>query len=299
MIVGRGRGYTVLMRPIPPLTVALLLPLAACSRAVNLLQPDAPAFRGEYGRAPAAAADLGRPDRLRVVSFNIKWGREIDAAIAMLRSLPLAGADVIALQEMDSAGVDSIARALRMNYAYFPSSRHPTVGYGYFGPAVLSPWPIERSWKVMLPGRSLSRRQQRTATGVVLRIGPTRVRAYSLHLEHPAQMLEETRRRQALAVLADAAGADPGEPVVIAGDFNSRETAAYVALSGWQWATRGIGPTVGGLFAFDHILACGLAAESPTRVGRAPDPNNASDHLPVWADLVFTASCLAPPHGAR
>jgi endonuclease/exonuclease/phosphatase family metal-dependent hydrolase len=271
----------------PAVAVALLL--AGCTHTINLVHREGPAFHGTYAaaRTPGPA-----PERLRVVSFNLRWGREVGAAIATLRQPSLAGADLIALQEMDSAGVDSIARALGLNYAFFPAARHPSVGFGYFGPAILTPWPIERSWKVILPGRSFSRRQQRTATGAIVLVGSTRVRVYSLHLEHPAQMFEESRRIQARAVLRDAEGWR--EPVIMAGDFNSRSTAGFVALHGWRWPTERIGPTVAGLFTFDHILACGVAPDSANRAGRADDPDNASDHLPVWADLIMAAPAAAP-----
>lgn len=62
---------------------------------------------------------------LRIVSFNIKFGRRIDAAIEVLGTGNLRGADVLALQEMDEVGVERIARALKLNYVYYPGSIHP------------------------------------------------------------------------------------------------------------------------------------------------------------------------------
>ena len=84
------------------------------------------------------------------MSFNIRHAQEIDRAIGVLQGDSLRGADVIALQEMDDAGVERIARALALDYAYYPASVHPANGK-YLRPAVLSRWPIERSWKVLLP----------------------------------------------------------------------------------------------------------------------------------------------------
>ncbi|MEO6058165.1 MAG: hypothetical protein ABIQ49_15180 [Gemmatimonadales bacterium] len=42
--------------------------------------------------------------------------------------------------------LDRIARALDLNYVYYPGAIHPTE-HQYFGPADLSPWPIVRSWR--------------------------------------------------------------------------------------------------------------------------------------------------------
>ncbi len=52
---------------------------------------------------------------------------------------------------MDEQGVSQIARWLGLNYAYYPSVIYPATGR-YYGPAILSPWPIERSWKVVIAG---------------------------------------------------------------------------------------------------------------------------------------------------
>lgn len=107
-----------------------------CARSVNLLNPDTPRFVGEYA-TPVVATQTPGGATLRVVTFNIKASREIDRSITLLESDSLRGADVVALQEMNAEGVDRIARALRLNYVYYPSLIHP-VNEDYFGPAILS-----------------------------------------------------------------------------------------------------------------------------------------------------------------
>jgi endonuclease/exonuclease/phosphatase family metal-dependent hydrolase len=120
--------------------------VVGCARTINLLDPAVPRFSGEYA---SLATDLSaRP--VRIVTFNIKLARRIDRAIEMLRSDSLRDADIVALEEMDDTGVDRIAGALGLNYVYYPGSIHPT-DHNYFGPAVLSRWPIERSWKLLVP----------------------------------------------------------------------------------------------------------------------------------------------------
>ena len=163
--------------------------LAGCATMTNLTNPLGPRFEGSYG-TPFPYGAAGGP--VRVVSFNIKFAREIDSAIAVLQGDSLRGADIVALQEMDDRGVERIARTFRLNYAYYPASIHPSNGR-YFGPAVLSRWPIERSWKVLLPHPGWTRGQRRTATAAVVLVQGTPVLVYAVHLETPVQISDAER----------------------------------------------------------------------------------------------------------
>ena len=256
------------------------LSATACGRAVNLLNSDGPRFLGSYAPAQPPAEPATRP--IRVVTFNIQESREIDSAIVVLRGDSLRGADVVALQEMDERGVDRIARALKLNYAYYPAVIHPKT-HGYYGPAVLTPWPIERSWKVMLPHESWGRKQRRTATAAVVRIHDLPVAVYAVHLETMVKMSDPRRTEQAMAVTGDAKRYHG--PVVILGDFNDPAMAARMRGQGFTWATEWVGPTHMGLFTLDHIMTRGLTPVTPTSVGVVQDNRKASDHHPVWAVL--------------
>jgi endonuclease/exonuclease/phosphatase family metal-dependent hydrolase len=251
--------------------------LASCAPITNLLGPAGPRFEGHY--APPAPLVSSPHFPIRVVTFNIKYAREIGRAIKVLQGDSLRGADVLTLQEMDESGVDRIARALGCNYAYYPASIHPVSG-NYFGPAVLSRWPIERSWKVLLPHGGWIRGQRRTATAAILRIRDTRLLVYALHLETPVQISESERRDQAMAVITNAA--DYQGPVVIAGDFNSEGIGAVLRGEGYSWLTKRIGPTVS-WFSWDHIFVRGLSPTTPASAGVIHDVRGASDHHPVWA----------------
>src|SRR5438105_15169967 len=101
-------------------SLVLLLPLAlACAPARNYPDPAGPRFAGQFAGQP-------RPRAIRVVSFNVKYGRNVTGAAALLGGdVRLQGADVIALQEMDEAGVSCLARTLGLNYVYYPASVHP------------------------------------------------------------------------------------------------------------------------------------------------------------------------------
>lgn len=275
----------------PALILAALLVggalLPGCARTTNLLSLDGPRFEGRYA-APAPALRPGAP--FRVVTYNIRFAREIERAVAVLQSDSLRGADVIALQEMDEVGVERIARALGMNYAYYPASIHPANG-SYFGPAVLSRWPIERSWKLLLPHAGWSRGQRRTATAALVRTAGAPLLVYAVHLETPVQISDAERRDQIDAVVRDAER--HRGPVVIAGDFNSQGMGTQLEREGFTWPTERVGPTVA-WFSWDHIFTRGLAAPRPPSAGVVTDAREASDHRPVWAVVTTVKDASSP-----
>jgi endonuclease/exonuclease/phosphatase family metal-dependent hydrolase len=261
------------------LGVGTAVAIAACAQATNLLNPTTPAFSGEYApRIP----DTSITSSIRIVAFNIKLARRINRAVEVLRSDSLRDADILALEEMDDSGVDRIARALRLNYVYYPGSIHPT-DHRYFGPAILSRWPIERSWKLFLPHKSRLRHQQRTATVAELRLRGRRIRVYAVHLETPFRFSDAARRDQVTTILADAAAFDG--PVVIAGDFNSYAIGWFLMRHGYRWLTARLDPTIS-IFSWDHIFVRHLARSRPPSAGVVRQVHGASDHRPVWAVVV-------------
>lgn len=253
--------------------------MAGCAQAINLPHPETPRFSGDY--APAEP-DTAAAAPIRIVTFNIKLARRIDRAIEVLQGDSLRGADILALEEMDETGTDRIARALRLNYIYYPGAIHPTE-HTYFGTAVLSRWPIERSWKVLLPHRTGIRGLLRTATAAELRLRGRRIRVYAVHLSTPFRLSDAARDDQARTVLSDAEGFDG--PVVIAGDFNSYGVGPILVRHGYRWLTRRLDPTIS-IFSWDHIFVRGLSPARPPSAGVVRQVHGASDHRPVWAVVV-------------
>lgn len=255
--------------------IALTL-IAGCANVTNFNDPKGPGLYVNYAPPRTQA-----PDSLRVVTFNIKYAKEIDKAIEVLRHTPeLQNADVIALQEMDDKGTDQIARALHMNAVYYAASMHP-VSQKPFGPAILTRWPVERGWKLILPHQTHIRSQKRVAACAIVHIGGRDVRIYSLHLEAPFRVRERKRREQAVAVIEDAKNWTG--PVVIAGDLNDSLLDDLFEKAGYEWGTKGMGPTVGPL-EFDHVFAKDLG---PVLRSGKSDAKGASDHRPVWAVFRF------------
>ena len=260
------------------LAVGLAVLAAGCGTASNYLDPHGPRYAGEHAGPLPAGADV------RVVTFNIEHARRIPEAIAILREhAPLRAADVLALQEMDAPGTEAIARDLGLNYVYYPASRGPGDERD-MGEALLTPWPIEESWKVALPHVTRVLHRSRAAVAARIRIGGRALVAYSVHFGSPWGMGPGRRREQAEAVLADAVNRP--DPVVIAGDFNSKGVSRVFEAAGFSWATRDVGRTAGP-FAFDHVVARGLAPVGDPAAGVVREAREASDHRPVWAVLSF------------
>jgi endonuclease/exonuclease/phosphatase (EEP) superfamily protein YafD len=271
-------GVAARFRRTRGLVVAACLALGAgCAPAVNLPDPSSPRFLGSYASFPGDTSAAP----IRIVAFNVKLGRRINRAIEVLQSDSLRGADVITLEEMTDVAAEQIARALHLNYVYYPSFIHPT-DHTYFGPAVLSRWPIVRSRKLFLPHRSRTRGQIRTATvaDVVIRGDTTRV--YGVHLETPAGASDLTQADQARALIADAASFDG--PVIIGGDFNSYGVGVVFTHAGYRWLTKYLEHTIS-YFAWDHIFVRGLEPlrSDYSSAGVVRQVHGASDHHPVWA----------------
>ena len=263
----------------------LLLPVVAalatgCRTGLNYAHPEAPRYAGG---APSAARPARAADTLRVVTFNIELGSQIDSALVVLRTDPAArGADIVLLQEMDEPGTARVAAALGMAYVYYPGSLRSSTRRD-FGNAVLSRWPIVADAKLVLPHTGRLARTERTATAATIRVGEVPVRMYSAHLGTLLQVGGGGRRDQLRAILTDAA-AHPR--VILAGDMNSGAVGRLAREQGYTWPTeKGPRTTKGG--RFDHVFVRGLALPDSAAAGTILDPHHASDHRPVWAVVIL------------
>ncbi len=265
------------------LTLVLTLGLGACRTAQPYLAPDGPIYTGSFPPGTALApAQSAESFRLRVVTFNIEYALRVERALAGLRDNPsLRDADIVALQEMDEAGTRAIASGLGVSYAYCPASVHPKYRRDV-GNAILSPWPLREATKVALPHRSRILGQARVAIRATVSVAGRPIRVYSLHLGSPLGASPGQRRDQIDVVLRDAE--DSPDPVVIAGDFNSKGLGDRLVARGYDWPTRNAGSSTRG-FSFDHVFTRGLRL-TEVRAGVAREVKDASDHRPVWVEIV-------------
>lgn len=236
-----------------------------------------PRFIGDHSRS-------GRPvaGALRIVTFNIKFARYVDRALRLFeKSQVLQDLDILALQEMDEAGVEKIAKRLGLNYVYYPAVVHSAHGKN-FGNALLSPWRILEDRKIFLPHSGQIEKMQRIAIGATFKIGKQKVRAYSLHLGTALEILPRQRKHQVEAVLVDAEKFSG--PIVMVGDMNARGIGRFLEGKGYFWATKSVRRTIS-LFAWDHIFIRNFEGSPRGEVGVVEDNRQASDHKPVWMVL--------------
>lgn len=251
--------------------------------------PDGPVYAGQF------AQEAPPPDAtLTVATYNINFGLAVPQAIAAFQSIePLQRASIILLQEMDEHGVEHMAKALRFNFVYFPAS---ISRYNRnFGNAILARWPLVDVAKLILPHRHPVRDQIRIAVRATAQIGGRPVRIYSVHTE--TYTVPAAYRRAQTAALADAIATLPADlPIIVGGDFNtvSRRSINRIvdqfAAVGLARSSAGAGATVARLgvqaTAADHIFTRGFAKLACGKAAKA----GASDHFPLWVDLVMPGS---------
>ncbi len=267
----------------------LIMPLAilSCGTINNYLDPEGPKLCGDYSSCPPASTAA---DTIKVVTYNVKFGEKIETAIEELGTVPsLAQADIILLQEMDGAGVRSIADSLDLDYVYYPASVH-RVNHRDFGNAILSRWPMEDFRKIILPYSKPTDDQRRIAVGATVLAGDMRIRVFSVHTETFWMNYDKRLAQSDSLVRAVSRG---HTHLVIAGDFNTpfgrnvKDLEKIFAASGFTRASSGVGWTARELpfgiwkMQLDHIFTKGFEVIA---AGKYEDAR-ASDHVPVWTLL--------------
>ena len=254
--------------------------LVSCGSTPNYLDESGPRYTGAYGVEPANYD--GAP---KIITWNIQYAQDIDGAIETLSTSPqLQEADAILLQEMDENGTEAIARALHLNYVYYPASVHVNTRRD-FGEAILSPWPLTNDAKIILPHESVRNGQIRIAVRAQVQTPHEPFLAYSVHTEM-ALMSPAHRIDQVKAMLDDVP--DDAPFVIIGGDFNTvtpierKALVDMMAEKEFVWLTEGAGASVKELgvgVIMDYIFARGFSAR---RMGVVD--SEASDHLPLWVE---------------
>ena len=121
--------------------------LLSCGTVRVYYQPDKPIFASnEINNTPSVHGDS-----LTVLSFNIAKAKKIREAISELqvfeKNTPV---DIYLLQEMDEEGVQSIAKALNLNYLYIPIVFN-SLEKKNMGNAILTKGTVSYHKKLILP----------------------------------------------------------------------------------------------------------------------------------------------------
>jgi endonuclease/exonuclease/phosphatase family metal-dependent hydrolase len=271
---------------VPLFLLPLLFGLAISRRPVgDYSDPENPFYAGYY------ADSLGSYDgKLLVVAWNLHYAEKLDQAISTLEDVPeLQDADVLLLQEMDLEGVETLAQRLHYNYVFYPAAFH-RVRKEEYGNAILSKWHLSHPAKIILPNWLPGWLQSRNAARATISVGMTDFLVYSVHLDTvwvvPVWALTQGE------FLVELVG-NENKFVILGGDFNTWTKGGIAALEkglgqvGLIRLTRGTGYTfkLSGLrLTLDHIFS-GDVLDYRAGVYRQTD---ASDHYPVWVDLVMS-----------
>lgn len=211
--------------------------------------------------------------------------RDLERSIRVLEEID---PDVVALQEvvapLREEAVGAIAQRLGAEPVLGPTLEHET---GSFGNLLLSRIPVRRVHRLDL---SVAGREPRGALDCLLEAGPTPLRVVATHLGLRAR----ERRHQVEALLA-ALGRSGPDVLLLLGDMND-----------WRVRTGPLAPLrrrFGNLprprtfpawrpaFALDRMWARPRALLRGVRTHRSRLARQASDHLPLCAELL-----LEKPH---
>lgn len=245
--------------------------------------------------ASPAQVDAGSRGELRVLSYNLNYGRAGSASI--LRVIEEADADLVVLQETHAGWERALEARLAKRYPY-RSYRHDRRPAG--GLALLSRYPFAAG--EVLP--SALGRFPAWRTVVETPLGPLQVLAVHLVPTRPAdgeswmrgwvRGYYESQERRLRETDAYLAALQAGVPTIVAGDFNEDargRSLARLAERGfanalelfdrgratWRWTTR-----AGEVrWQLDHILASSDLEVTGAGVIDGGD----SDHLAVLATI--------------
>lgn len=290
------------------------LALGGCSLELGPTSPwvDATSITGPLAPElvpPPAATTLTAPSTVRVVSFNVEKGEDVEGLAAAIRATPgLATGTIFLLQEIEShpgeggSRASRLAAALGMGYAYAPERRE---GDGTHGPAILSPWPLERVQTMALPYADLAlSRAPRIALAADVIVGDAVVRVIDLHLDTRLNATERILQMRPAVLDAPA-------PTIVGGDLNTNPFAwaadgalpqvpastiadtdqapvidDYMRHIDYATPTANLGPTQHMPLLdsrLDAIYVRGMTAV-PGAVERSV---TLSDHWPLWIDVTW------------
>ncbi|MGB7407227.1 MAG: endonuclease/exonuclease/phosphatase family protein [Pontixanthobacter sp.] len=229
--------------------------------------------------------------KLRVASYNIHKAvgtdrrRDPDRIITVLREI---NADIIALQEADTrfgtrTSVLSKAALDDTPWKAVPlGGRTPSLGW--HGNALL----FRRSMEVAEADHlELPTLEPRGAVRADIVVGEQRVRIVGMHLD----LSGLRRRHQIRSVLNQLDACEPHCPAIVMGDFNQwGNTTGAMREFGQDWHVLDTGrsfPSRQPIARLDRIVISAGSECNRAGVHRTATSSQASDHLPIFAELVL------------
>ena len=269
------------------------------------------AGRALLGREPLAStrhAGARTESHLRVMTYNTHGCAGMDGRVSpqrIARVVQQQSADLIALQELDHGRSRSrsedqstlVAEALGYHVVFCPTVLH---GHsGRYGHALFSRWPIEVIQVAELPGASGSWwPEPRGALWARIEVNGVDINIVTTHLG-----LSPRERQAQMQVLLGPNWLGPviaKEPVILCGDFNLSPGSvpyglAASKLTDVQAAREGHAPkstfsSTRPFMRIDHIFVSAHFETENAFVPRNDLTRVSSDHLPLLADLSFSAA---------
>jgi len=265
-------------------------------------------FEQIFQGGQSATSTTANPD-INVVSWNIERGLQLSAVKAALDEMR---PDIVLLQEVDwnakrsgSTNIaEQLANSLGMKYLY--SVEYEELGQcdgsnpAYHGQAIITAFPIalprilrfkkqSSFWnpRWYIPNWAVFQRRigGRLALAAEIDIGLARLVVYNLHLESRGN--EELRRHQIQEVILDSRQYTIDVPMLVAGDFNTRQpdAAAVEAMlhAGFHLAVGDDATSIRGL-SLDRIFVRGPLL---LKKGKVHQNVHASDHYPLSGSIEF------------
>ncbi|WP_129666272.1 endonuclease/exonuclease/phosphatase family protein [Phytoactinopolyspora endophytica] len=279
--------------------------LAAAVLATALISPVTTATASQQPQAHPVDREI------RAMSFNIHHGVGVDDRLDLQRVADLIedeDADVVGLQEVDrhhserSDFVDQagwLAKELNMHVVYGANIDRDPLNPGeprrQYGTAILSNSPIISWDNTYLPKYEGHEQRGLLRARVVVRGVPVQV--YNTHLQHN-DADERVEQAEAIKELIGT----PDDSVVLLGDLNATPDAPEIKtlvdelVDAWEEAGVGDGytyPVEDPNRRIDYVLS----SDDVVARSAAVVTTDASDHLPVHADLLLPGSRVGVGNG--
>jgi endonuclease/exonuclease/phosphatase family metal-dependent hydrolase len=254
---------------------------------------------------PLARTSAPAPETLRVMTFNIRAGTDLERRPSIQRLaafIDSVAPDLVFLQEVDretrrSGGVDQLGELARLTGMHGAFGRAMGFDGGEYGTGILSRLPLRDTATLALPVElppELSERYQEPRALLRATVDTPRGPLFLLgtHLDHHGHGF--LREPQLLQILAHLAERVPGGAMVLfAGDLNAQPDAAEiraVALAFHDaWHACGDPAREGRTYPadrptrrIDYVLMRGVSCVDAV----VPD-TQLSDHRPVVVELVL------------
>lgn len=267
-----------------------LCSLISCKTIITYSEQDRPIFYSN-----TINSDSVKPaGSLKAVSFNIEKAEKTEEAIAELKNFEkIKDSDIYLLQEMDEKGVDSIARALNLNYLYIPIAYNNLLKKN-MGNAILTKGTIHYPEKLILPHTKWTNKRRRHATVGQVNIHNKEILVYSVHTE-TIVLSRKKRMEQVDAILEHAKMKSPEYQYIISGgDFNtllskdSKRVVKKFIDNGFDWSSEAAGSTGKAFFGLlkprhDYVFSRGFTLMDAGKT----EASKSSDHYPVYTEFQY------------